>query len=298
MVSISIKELLEAGVHFGHQTNRWNPKMKSYIFGQRNGIYIIDLQRTLKKFRAAASFVVEQASQGKTILFVGTKRQAQETIAEEATRCGMTYVNARWLGGTLTNFNTLRKSIQRLAELEELTSDEKSKNQTKKELARLEKERTRLEKGLSGIKGMTCLPDALFVVDPKRERIAVNEARKLGLSIVAIVDTNCDPEPIDHVIPGNDDAIRSIKLFASRIADCVIEGAALHQATVKHEETDASVRAEKAAAGRGKGEQGRRAAAGRSRGGRGASRETPRRAEGEAAAEPEADAPKARTAAE
>ena len=255
MVPVTIKDLLEAGVHFGHQTNRWNPKMKEFIFGQRNGIYIIDLQKTLKKFRDAASFVAEQASAGKTILFVGTKRQAQETIAEEAARCGMNFVNTRWLGGTLTNFATVRKSIQRLAEIEEILGGEKAGQMTKKELIRLDKERTRLEKALSGIKGMTRVPDALFVVDPKKERIAISEAQRLGMPIVAIVDTNCDPDPIDYVIPGNDDAIRSIKLFASRVADSVIEGAALHQATVKTEEADA--RAER---GRGRADRGERGA--------------------------------------
>ena len=223
MVSISIKELLEAGVHFGHQTNRWNPKMKSYIFGQRNGIYIIDLQRTLKKFRAAASFVVEQASQGKTILFVGTKRQAQETIAEEATRCGMTYVNARWLGGTLTNFTTVRKSIERLKEIETIIGDTE-KEMSKKERAALDRERDKLLKNLIGIREMDGLPDALFVIDPKKEYIAVKEAKKLGIPVVAIVDTNCDPEDINYVIPGNDDAIRAIRLFTQKIADGVLEG--------------------------------------------------------------------------
>jgi small subunit ribosomal protein S2 len=265
LVPVTIKDLLEAGVHFGHQTNRWNPKMKEYIFGQRNGIYIIDLQKTLKKFKDAISFVANQAAAGKTVLFVGTKRQAQETIAEEATRCGMYFVNTRWLGGTLTNFATVRKSIQRLAEIEEILSGEKAGQMTKKELARFERERTRLEKALSGIKGMSRLPDALFVVDPKKERIAIAEAQRLGMPIIAIVDTNCDPDPIDFVIPGNDDAIRSIKLFAGRVADSVIEGAALHQATVKTEEGEG--RAERTARG-GRGEKGERDRGDRDRGDR------------------------------
>jgi small subunit ribosomal protein S2 len=262
LASVSIKELLEAGVHFGHQTNRWNPKMKEYIFGQRNGIYIIDLQKTLRMFREAAAFVAEQASQGKTVLFVGTKRQAQEAVAEEAGRCGMNYVNNRWLGGTLTNFNTIRKTIQRLTELDEILSEDKAKALNKKELSRLEKERTRHQKALSGIKGMPRVPDVLFVVDPKKERIAVSEARRLGMPIVAVVDTNCDPDPINFIIPGNDDAIRSIKLLSSRIADSVLEGAALHQATAKREAEETHARPERA--GHPRGEAGpRRGARGR-----------------------------------
>jgi small subunit ribosomal protein S2 len=292
MLTVPVKDLLEAGVHFGCRASRWNPKMKPFIFGQRNGIYIIDLQKTLKKFREAAGFVTDQASQGRTVLFVGTKRQAQETIAEEAARCSMNFVNTRWLGGTLTNFNTVKKSIQRLAELEQLATDEKAKHLTKKELSRLEKERARLEKSLSGIKGMSRVPDMLFVVDPKKERIAVSEARKLGMPIVAIVDTNCDPDAIDHVIPGNDDAIRSIKLFASRIADAIMEGAALHQATVRRE--DAEGGRERGAA-RGRPDGSRRP--GRSRPGRGGpGREGPRR--DIETAEVEIETPKAQTAAE
>jgi small subunit ribosomal protein S2 len=229
LVSVSMKDLLEAGVHFGHQTKRWNPKMKPYIFGQRNGIYILDLQKTLRRFKDAVQFVGEASAVGKTVLFVGTKRQAQETIAEEAARCGMHFVNQRWLGGTLTNFRTVKRSIDRLRELENMAQDEKYLGLSKKEKSRLEKERTKLAKVLSGIKNLGRVPDILFVIDPKKEHIAVTEAEKLGMPIVAVVDTNCDPDPIDFVIPGNDDAIRSIKLFSSRIADAVIEGMTVYQ---------------------------------------------------------------------
>jgi small subunit ribosomal protein S2 len=219
-----MKELLEAGVHFGHQTRRWNPKMKPYIFGKRNGIYIIDLQKTLRMFNQVAEFVQQLAAEGKRILFVGTKRQAQEAIAEEAARCGEFYVTNRWLGGTLTNFVTLRTSIERLKEIEARLADENSPL-TKKERLRLERERDRMAKNLEGIREMDGLPDALFVVDPKKEDIAVSEANKLGIPVIAIVDTNCDPELIDYPIPGNDDAIRAIRLFASRIADAYLTGA-------------------------------------------------------------------------
>ena len=222
-VSITMKELLEAGVHFGHQTKRWNPKMKKYIFGKRNGIYIIDLQKTLKLFKEASSFISDLASQGKRLLFVGTKRQAQDAILEEANRCGMFYVNNRWLGGTLTNFTTVRKSIERLKEIESVLSDTE-KEMSKKERAALDREREKLQKNLIGIREMDGLPDALFVIDPKKEYIAVKEAKKLGIPVVAIVDTNCDPEDIDYVIPGNDDAIRAIRLFTQKIADAVLEG--------------------------------------------------------------------------
>jgi len=225
--SISMKELLEAGVHFGHQTKRWNPKMKEYIFGERNGIYIIDLQKTLKLFKDAMRFVGEMAAQGKTVLFVGTKRQAQEAIAEEATRCGMFYVNQRWLGGLLTNMMTVQKSIKRLKMLEEIAADPAGGGRTKKELIRLERERKHLEQNLAGIKEMTGLPDVLFVIDSNKEEIAVKEARKLGIPVVAVVDTNCDPDMVDYVIPGNDDALRAIRLFTNKIADAVIEGKAL-----------------------------------------------------------------------
>ena len=225
MVEVTMKELLEAGVHFGHQTRRWNPKMKPYIFGKRNGIYIIDLQKTLKLFEQVVEFVQELASQGKRILFVGTKRQAQEAIAEEARRCGEFFVTNRWLGGTLTNFVTLRTSIQRLKEAEAKLNDE-SGALTKKERLRLEREREKMMKNLDGIRDMEELPDALFVVDPKKEYIAISEANKLGIPVIAIVDTNCDPELIDYIIPGNDDAIRAIRLFASRVADAYNEGSA------------------------------------------------------------------------
>ncbi len=228
MPAISMKELLEAGVHFGHQTKRWNPKMKEYIFGERNGIYIIDLQKTLKMFKDAARYVVEMAAQGKNVLFVGTKRQAQEAIAEEATRCQMYYVNQRWLGGLLTNMATVQKSIKRLKELEGMASVEGGyAGRPKKEVIRLERERKHLDQNLAGIKDMPGLPDVLFVIDSNKEAIAVKEARRLGIPVVAIVDTNCDPDEVDHVIPGNDDALRAIRLFASKIADAVVEGRSL-----------------------------------------------------------------------
>src|SRR5438128_5837985 len=224
-----MKELLEAGVHFGHQTKRWNPKMKEYIFGERNGIYIIDLQKTLKMFKDAARFVGEMSAQGKTVLFVGTKRQAQEAIAEEAGRCSRYYVNQRWLGGLLTNMATVQKSIKRLKELEAMASNEGGgyAGRPKKEVIRLERERKHLDQNLSGIKDMPGLPDILFVIDSNKEAIAVKEARRLGIPVVAIVDTNCDPDEVDYVIPGNDDALRAIRLFTSKIADSVIEGRAL-----------------------------------------------------------------------
>jgi len=226
--AISMKELLEAGVHFGHQTKRWNPKMKEYIFGERNGIYIIDLQKTLKMFKDAARFVGEMAAQGKNVLFVGTKRQAQEAIAEEANRCQMFYVNQRWLGGLLTNMATVQKSIKRLKELEGMASVEGGyAGRPKKEVIRLERERKHLDQNLAGIKDMPGLPDVLFVIDSNKEAIAVKEARRLGIPVVAIVDTNCDPDEVDYVIPGNDDALRAIRLFASKIADAVIEGRSL-----------------------------------------------------------------------
>jgi len=222
-----MKELLEAGVHFGHQTKRWNPKMKEYIFGERNGIYIIDLQKTLKMFKDAARFVGEMAAQGKNVLFVGTKRQAQEAIAEEAVRSAMYYVNQRWLGGLLTNMATVQKSIKRLKELESMSATDGYAGRPKKEIIRLERERKHLDQNLSGIKDMPGLPDVLFVIDSNKEAIAVKEARRLGIPVVAIVDTNCDPDEVDYVIPGNDDALRAIRLFTSKIADAVIEGRAL-----------------------------------------------------------------------
>jgi len=219
-----MKELLEAGVHFGHQTKRWNPRMKPYIFGERNGIYIIDLQKTLQLFKEAAQFVTELASQGKTFLFVGTKRQAQDAIAEESARCSMYYVNQRWLGGLLTNFATIQKSVKRLRDLEAMKADGRYELLPKKEVMRLERQRKALDKNLSGIKNMPGLPDAIFVIDSRREEIAVAEARRLRIPVMAVVDTNCDPEVIDHVIPGNDDALRAIRLFTSRIADAILEG--------------------------------------------------------------------------
>ena len=227
MPSISMKELLEAGVHFGHQTKRWNPKMKEYIFGERNGIYIIDLQKTLKLFKDAMRFVGEAASQGKTVLFVGTKRQAQEAIAEEATRCGQFYVNNRWLGGLLTNMVTVQKSIKRLKELDAMANEAGWEGRVKKEVGRLERERKSLQQNLSGIRDMPGLPDVIFVIDSNKEAIAVKEARKLGIPVVAVVDTNCDPDEVDYVIPGNDDALRAIRLFTTKIADAVADGRTL-----------------------------------------------------------------------
>jgi len=224
MANISMKLLLEAGVHFGHQTNKWNPKMKPYIFGARNGIYIIDLQQTVGMFQAAYDFVVDMVTAGGELLFVGTKKQSQEAVKEESERCGMPYVNQRWLGGMLTNFNTINKRIERLNFLEKMFSDDSVKAFPKKEIMKLQKEMNKLEKVLGGIKIIKRLPGGLFVVDPKRESIAVKEAQKLKIPIVAIVDTNCDPDDIDYIIPGNDDAIRAIKLFSSRISDAVIEG--------------------------------------------------------------------------
>ena len=226
---ITMKQLLEAGVHFGHQTKRWNPKMKRYIFTARNGIYIIDLQQTVKMFRAAYDFVRDMAAEGKTVLFVGTKKQAQEAVEEEARRAGTPYVNVRWLGGMLTNFQTIRKSLDRLQKLTEMTTDGTAEKLPKKEVLRLAKERARLEKVLGGIKDLRRVPDAIFVVDPSREEIAVLEARRLSIPIIAIVDTNCDPDLIDYVIPGNDDAIRAIKLFLGKVADAILEGSAAYK---------------------------------------------------------------------
>jgi small subunit ribosomal protein S2 len=219
-----MKELLEAGVHFGHQTKRWNPKMKEYIFGERNGIYIIDLQKTLKLFKDAMRFVGEMAASGKTVLFVGTKRQAQEAISEEALRCQQYYVNQRWLGGLLTNMTTVQKSIKRLKELDAMAAEGNWDGRAKKEIITLERERKHLNQNLSGIKDMNGLPDVLFVIDSNKEAIAVEEARKLGIPVVAVVDTNCDPDKVDYVIPGNDDALRAIRLFTNKISDAVVEG--------------------------------------------------------------------------
>ncbi len=226
MVSVTMKELLEAGVHFGHQVRRWNPKMKEYIFGERNGIYIIDLQKTQRMFREAIAFVTNAIAEdkGKTVLFVGTKRQAQEAVREEAERCGQYHVNQRWLGGLLTNFQTVQKSIKRLKDLEAMQTDGRYEKLTKKERIKLDRERESLNKNLSGIKSMNRLPDIVFIIDVRKEEIAVAEANRLGIPIVAVVDTNCSPEGIDYVIPGNDDALRAVRLFASRIADAIVEG--------------------------------------------------------------------------
>jgi small subunit ribosomal protein S2 len=226
LASVTMKELLEAGVHFGHQVRRWNPKMKEYIFGERNGIYIIDLQKTQRMFRDAIQFVTNLVAEdrGKTVLFVGTKRQAQDAIREEAERAGQYYINQRWLGGLLTNFQTVQKSIKRLKDLEAMHTDGRYEKMTKKERIKLDRERESLEKNLSGIKNMSRLPDAVFIIDVRKEEIAVAEANRLGIPVVAVVDTNCSPEGIDYVIPGNDDALRAVRLFASRIADAVLEG--------------------------------------------------------------------------
>jgi small subunit ribosomal protein S2 len=229
LTAIAMKDLLEAGLHFGHQTKRWNPKMKEYIFGERNGIYIIDLGKTLKLFREAEEFVTSLASEGRTLLFVGTKRQAQDVTAEEAQRCGMYFVNERWLGGLLTNFATIQRSLGRLRDLEAMATDGRYDSLSKKEIARNEKERRKLQKNLEGIRGMSRLPDAVFVVDTKKEKIAVDEARKLKIPVIGIVDTNCDPDEVDFIIPGNDDALRAIRLVAARMADAVIAGRDLKQ---------------------------------------------------------------------
>ncbi len=222
-----MKELLEAGVHFGHQTKRWNPKMKEYIFGERNGIYIIDLQKTLKMFKEASKFVQDLATDGKIVLFVGTKRQAQDAIAEEAQKCGAFYINQRWLGGLLTNWVTVQKSVKRLKELDDMATDGRYELLPKKEVIKLERERKHLQANLAGIKNMNRLPDAIFVIDSNKEQIAVREARKLGIPVVAVVDTNCDPTEVEYVIPGNDDALRAIRLFTSKISESIAEGAQL-----------------------------------------------------------------------
>ena len=229
MAPVTVKELLESGVHFGHQTRRWNPKMKPYIFGQRNGIYVIDLSKTARLFQKAEEFASQLANGGQTILFVGTKRQAQDLIQEEAQRCGMYFVNQRWLGGLLTNFTTIQRSIGRLRELEAMAEDGRYDALSKKEIARIEKEKRKLHKNLDGIRRMTRLPDAVFVVDTKKEKIAVDEARTLKIPVIGIVDTNCNPDDVDYIIPGNDDALRSIRLFVTRIADAVIAGRGLRE---------------------------------------------------------------------
>lgn len=228
MAVISMKQLLEAGVHFGHQTRRWNPKMDKFIFTERNGIYIIDLQKTVKKVDEAYNYIKSVAENGGTILFVGTKKQAQDSVQEEAARCGMYFINQRWLGGTLTNFQTIQKRIDRLHKLEKMAEDGTFELLPKKEVIILNKEKDRLSKFLGGISHMKKLPSALFIIDPRKERIAVAEARKLGIPIVGIVDTNCDPDEIDYVIPGNDDAIRAVKLLTSKMADAIVEGQQQH----------------------------------------------------------------------
>ena len=235
MAVINMKELLESGVHFGHQTRRWNPKMKPYIFGARNGIHIIDLQKTVRLFKTAYDFLVRTVAEGYPVLFVGTKKQAHDSIVEESERCGMFYVVNRWLGGMLTNFQTIQRSVARLKELEAMKQDGSINRYTKKEILKMEKELVKLEKNLGGIKNMDELPGAVFVVDPKRERIAVKEARKLGVPVIAIADSNCDPDEIDFIIPGNDDAIRAIRLICSKIADAVIEGHGIAEERLKAE---------------------------------------------------------------
>ena len=242
MATVTMKELLEAGVHFGHQVRRWNPKMKEYIFGERNGIYIIDLQKTQRMFKEALKYVTDRASEGsdKIFLFVGTKRQAQDAIKEEAMRCNQYYINQRWLGGLLTNFQTIQKSIKRYKDIEAMQADGRIEAYGKKERLEIERERLALERNLSGIKDMRRLPDAIFIIDTNKEEIAVKEANRLNIPVVAVVDTNCSPEGITQIIPGNDDALRAVRLFAARIADAVLEGQAVAQA---NEEEQAAIRA-------------------------------------------------------
>jgi small subunit ribosomal protein S2 len=238
---VTMKQLLEAGVHFGHQTRRWNPKMKAYIFGARNGIYIIDLQKTVRLFKRAYSYVQETVASGGSILFVGTKKQAQDAIYEEATRAGQFYVNQRWLGGMLTNFSTIKQSIDRMNNIGSVLQKPDETNYTKKELGNLKRQFDKLNKDLAGIRDMRKLPAALFIVDPKKENIAVKEANKLKIPIVGIVDTNCDPDEIDYIIPGNDDAIRAIRLFAARVADACIEGKSMYEASLKEDVGEAPI---------------------------------------------------------
>ncbi|HBG47889.1 MAG TPA: 30S ribosomal protein S2 [Deltaproteobacteria bacterium] len=229
MAYLTMKQLLESGVHFGHQTKRWNPKMKTYIYGARNGIYIIDLQQTVKLFKESYDFIRKTASKGGRVLFIGTKKQAQNAIKEEAARAGMGYINNRWIGGFLTNFATVKKSINRLKELDTLDTNPVFASATKKELLMFKREKDRLDKYLGGVKEMDRVPEAIFIIDSKKEAIAIKEAQRLGIKVVAIVDTNCDPDEVDYVIPGNDDAIRAIKLFSSSMADACLEGKALYQ---------------------------------------------------------------------
>jgi len=239
MSDISMKQLLEAGVHFGHQTSRWNPKMKPYIFGARNGIHIIDLQQTVTMFKDLENVVRDLAASGGHVLFVGTKKQAQDAIREEAGRCNMYYVHNRWLGGTLTNFSTIRQSIERLRKLEEMENDPKIVEAlTKKEMLGLKREKAKLEQALGGIKSMRKLPDAIFVIDPKQEEIAVKEARKLGIPVISVIDTNCDPDMVDYKVPGNDDAIRAIRLFCAAVADAIKEGRGLYEQSLTKKKED------------------------------------------------------------
>lgn len=285
MATVTMKELLEAGVHFGHQVRRWNPKMKEYIFGERNGIYIIDLQKTQRMIKEAIRFISSLAGEGtnKTILFVGTKRQAQDAIKEEALRCNQFYVNQRWLGGLLTNFQTIQKSIKRYKEIEAMQADGRIEQYAKKERLEIERERLALEKNLSGIKDMRRLPDAIFIIDTNKEEIAVKEANRLNIPVVAIVDTNCSPEGVDYVIPGNDDALRAVRLFASRMADAILEGqqlaqqkeaeeaaAAAEQAKISGVTVDIQQRQQRDRGDRGeRGDRGGRGRGDRDRGGRG-----------------------------
>ena len=241
MAIISMKALLESGVHFGHQTRRWNPKMKPYIFGARNGIHIIDLQKTVRLFKASYEFTMRTVAEGYSVLFVGTKKQAHDAIVEESERCGMFHVTNRWLGGTLTNFQTVRKSITRLKDIESMKADGSINRYTKKEILKMEKELVKLEKNLGGIKNMDEMPGAVFVVDPRKEKIAIKEARKLGIPVIAIADSNCDPDEIDFIIPGNDDAIRAIRLITSKIADACVEG---HNLAEKRLRAEAELRKE------------------------------------------------------
>lgn len=238
MTQVTMRQMLEAGLHFGHQTRRWNPKMKPYIYGPRNGIYIINLDTTMALFRKAYQFIVELAANNGTVLFVGTKRQGQQIIAEEAERCGQYYVNHRWLGGMMTNFQTIKNSVERLKKIEAMQKDGSINRFPKKEILKMEKERVKLDRNIGGIKNMRTLPDALFVIDPRNEEIAVSEAWKLGIPVLALTDTNCDPDGINYLIPGNDDAIRAIKLIASQIAEAVLEGKALRGDEIEVEEVD------------------------------------------------------------
>jgi small subunit ribosomal protein S2 len=269
LATVTMKELLEAGVHFGHQVRRWNPKMKEYIFGERNGIYIIDLQKTQRMFREAMKFVTNLTSEstGRSVLFVGTKRQAQDAIKEESQRCGQYYINQRWLGGLLTNFQTIQKSIKRYKEIEAMQADGRIEQFAKKERLGIERERLALEKNLAGIKDMKRLPDAIFVIDTNKEEIAVKEAHRLGIPVIAVVDTNCDPDGVDFVIPGNDDALRAVRLFAARISDAILEGQQLAQ---QKESEDAAVAAERGTTGASPEQtpRQRRERGGRERGGR------------------------------